>query len=37
MRTNIVLDDTLVIQAIALTGVNSKKEVIDLALPCISW
>lgn len=32
MRTNIVLDDTLVNQALALTGANSKKEVVNLAL-----
>lgn len=32
MRTNIVLDDTLVSQALALTGANSKKEVVNLAL-----
>jgi len=32
MRTNIVLDDTLVAQALALTGVSTKKEVVNLAL-----
>ncbi len=32
MRTNIVLDNTLVTQALALTGAKSKKEVVDLAL-----
>ncbi|MCK5353673.1 MAG: type II toxin-antitoxin system VapB family antitoxin [Methyloprofundus sp.] len=32
MRTNIVLDDTLVTQALALTGASSKKEVVNLAL-----
>ena len=32
MRTNIVLDDTLVTQALALTGANTKKEVVNLAL-----
>jgi len=32
MRTNIVLDDSLVSQALALTGANSKKEVVNLAL-----
>ncbi|MEE9355673.1 MAG: type II toxin-antitoxin system VapB family antitoxin [Methylococcaceae bacterium] len=32
MRTNIVLDDTLVTQALALTGARSKKDVVDLAL-----
>ena len=32
MRTNIVLDDSLVTQALALTGAESKKEVVNLAL-----
>jgi hypothetical protein len=32
MRTNIVLDDILVDQALSLTGVRSKKEVVNLAL-----
>ena len=32
MRTNIVLDDALVNQALALTGASSKKEVVNLAL-----
>ena len=32
MRTNIVLDDALVAQAITLTGAGSKKEVVNLAL-----
>ena len=32
MRTNIVLDDSLVSQALALTGANSKKVVVNLAL-----
>lgn len=32
MRTNIVLDDALVTQALALTGASSKKEVVNLAL-----
>ncbi len=32
MRTNIVLNDELVEQALALTGVRTKKDVIDLAL-----
>ena len=32
MRTNIVLDDKLVTQALALTGASSKKEVVNLAL-----
>ncbi len=32
MRTNIVLDDALVAQALTLTGSISKKEVVNLAL-----
>ena len=32
MRTNIVLDDALISQALKLTGVASKKEVVNLAL-----
>jgi Arc/MetJ family transcription regulator len=32
MRTNIVLDETLVQEATALTGVRTKRELIDLAL-----
>lgn len=32
MRTNIVLDETLVNEAAALTGVRTKRELIDLAL-----
>ncbi len=32
MRTNIVLDDSLVAEALELTGSKSKKEVIHLAL-----
>ncbi len=32
MRTNIVLDDALISQALKLTGVRSKKEVVNLAL-----
>jgi Arc/MetJ family transcription regulator len=32
MRTNIVLDDNLVKEAIKLSGVKTKKEVIHLAL-----
>lgn len=32
MRTNIVLDDILVTEALALTGANSQKEVVNLAL-----
>ncbi|MFY9822681.1 MAG: type II toxin-antitoxin system VapB family antitoxin [Thermoanaerobaculia bacterium] len=32
MRTNVVLNDELVAEAFALTGVQSKKELINLAL-----
>ena len=32
MRTNIVLDDVLVRQAMALTGARTKREVVHLAL-----
>ena len=32
MRTNIVLDETLVLEATTLTGVRTKRELIDLAL-----
>ncbi len=32
MRTNIVLDDTLVNEAFALTGLRTKKELVNLAL-----
>ena len=32
MRTNIVLNDELVEQAFALTGVRTKKDLINLAL-----
>lgn len=32
MRTNIVLDDELIREAVELTGAKSKKEVVDLAL-----
>ncbi len=32
MRTNIVLDDALISQALKLTGATSKKEVVNLAL-----
>lgn len=32
MRTNIILDDTLVKEAIRLTNVRSKREVVHLAL-----
>ena len=32
MRTNIVLDDELVAEAMKMTGASSKREVVDLAL-----
>ena len=32
MRTNVVLDDALVQEAIVLSGVKTKKDVISLAL-----
>jgi Arc/MetJ family transcription regulator len=32
MRTNIVLDDQLVADAMKLSGVKTKREVVDLAL-----
>ena len=32
MRTNIVIEDDLVREAIALTGAHTKREVVDLAL-----
>jgi Arc/MetJ family transcription regulator len=32
MRTNIVLDDELVNEALNLTGINNKRELITLAL-----
>ena len=32
MRTNIVLDDKLVEEALSLTGVRTKRELVDLAL-----
>jgi Arc/MetJ family transcription regulator len=32
MRTNIVLNETLVKEATALTGIRTKRELIDLAL-----
>ncbi len=32
MRTNIVLDDELVAEAMKMTGARSKREVVDLAL-----
>jgi len=32
MRTNVVIDDTLIQEAITLSGIKTKKEVISLAL-----
>ena len=32
MRTNIVLDDELVDEAFSLTGIRTKRELVDLAL-----
>ncbi len=32
MRTNVVLDDKLIEEAFALTGLRTKRELIDLAL-----
>jgi len=32
MRTNVVIDETLVKEAALLTGVRTKRELIDLAL-----
>ncbi len=32
MRTNIVLDDDLVKEAVSLTGVRTKRELVNLAL-----
>jgi Arc/MetJ family transcription regulator len=32
MRTNIVLDEALVLEATTLTGARTKRELIDLAL-----
>lgn len=32
MRTNIVLDDVLIADAMRLAGVSSKRETVDLAL-----
>ena len=32
MRTNMVLDETLVKEAITLTGIRTKRELIDVAL-----
>ncbi len=32
MRTNIVLDDQLIREAMELTGIKTKKEIVDLAL-----
>jgi Arc/MetJ family transcription regulator len=33
MRTNVLLDDDLVEEAFALTGVRTKRELVRLALP----
>ena len=33
MRTNIMIDDALVKEAFALTGVRTKRELVPLALP----
>lgn len=35
MRTNIVIDDTLMEDAIKLTGAKTKKEAVELDLPPI--
>lgn len=32
MRTNIVLDDDLINEAISLTGIQTKRELVNLAL-----
>ena len=32
MRTNIVIDDDLMNEAISLTGIRTKRELVDLAL-----
>lgn len=32
MRTNIVIDDALMSEALALTGLNTKRETVELAL-----
>ena len=32
MRTNVVLDDVLVREALALTGARTKRELLDMAL-----
>jgi len=32
MRTNIVIDDTLMADALKLTGLKTKREAVDLAL-----
>ena len=32
MRTNIVIDDDLINEAISLTGIRTKREVVNLAL-----
>ena len=37
MRTNIVLDDDLVEEAFALTGVRTKRELVKLALEELIW
>lgn len=35
MRTNIVLDDRLVTEAIKLSGKQTKKDVVNFALKCL--
>ncbi|PZO57995.1 MAG: DUF2191 domain-containing protein [Phormidesmis priestleyi] len=32
MRTNIVIDDSLIAEALALTGLKTKREAVELAL-----
>lgn len=32
MRTNIVIDDALIAEALALTGLKTKREAVELAL-----
>ncbi len=32
MRTNIVMDDELVREAVSLTGITTKRELVDVAL-----
>ena len=32
MRTNVVLDDDLIQEALAVTGIRTRREVIDVAL-----